>query len=367
MATLREEIEQRSKEIITDNYSMSVGELISMYKERDLDIHPEFQRFFRWSNTQKSRLIESFLLNFPVPPIFVYQRIDGVWDIVDGLQRVSTILQFAGVYENEDGKVMDPLVLEGTKLLPSMEGKKYEDEDPNKDFGDAERRYFKKARLGIIILKKESDETGQYEVFQRLNTGGTSLSPQEVRNCLMVMTNRNLFKIIKDMSEYPHFLDSLRLNDKAMDERMDMEIVTRFICLRHEDPEIFKKVDDFSDYLNEKIIQLFNDTKINWDEEMTIFQKTFDAIYSAVGDDAFCRYSVEDGKFKGGFYLPSFEFVAVSIGRHNGEVDIAHLKARIINIWKKIDKDNLSWQGRNHRKRIAETLSLGELLYEEQE
>lgn len=106
MSTLHEEIEQKSKEIITDNYSMSVGEIISMYKEGDLDIHPEFQRFFRWSDSQKSRLIESFLLNFPVPPIFVYQRTDGVWDIVDGLQRVSTILQFAGIYKNEDGEKM---------------------------------------------------------------------------------------------------------------------------------------------------------------------------------------------------------------------------------------------------------------------
>ena len=99
MSTLHEEIEQKSKEIITDNYSMSVGEIISMYREGDLDIHPEFQRFFRWTDSQKSRLIESFLLNFPVPPIFVYQRTDGVWDIVDGLQRVSTILQFVGIYK----------------------------------------------------------------------------------------------------------------------------------------------------------------------------------------------------------------------------------------------------------------------------
>jgi len=364
MSTLHEEIEQKSKEIITDNYSMSVGEIISMYKDGDLDIHPEFQRFFRWSDSQKSRLIESFLLNFPVPPIFVYQRTDGVWDIVDGLQRVSTILQFVGIYKKEDGNVMDPLVLEGTKLLPSMAGKKYEDDDPEVDLGDAERRYFKKARLGVIILKKESDETGQYEVFQRLNTGGTSLSPQEVRNCLMVMTNRELFKMIKTMSEYPHFVESLPLNDKAIEERMDMEIVTRFIYLRHEDPEYFKKVDDFSDYLNDKIIHLFNDKTIDWALEKQIFEKTFDAIYETMNDEAFCRYHIEDNKFKGGFYVPAFEFVAVSIGRHEGNVDKSHLKERIIKIWDKIKADKLSWQGRNHRKRISETIALGKMLYE---
>ena len=79
---LLDEIELKSKEIITDSYSMSVGEIISMYNDGDLDIHPEFQRFFRWKDSQKSRLIESFLLNFLVPPIFVYQRSDGVWDTV---------------------------------------------------------------------------------------------------------------------------------------------------------------------------------------------------------------------------------------------------------------------------------------------
>lgn len=68
----------------------------------------------------------------------------------------------------------------------------------------------------------------------------------------MVMTNRELFKIIRKMSEYQHFVDTLPLNNKAIEERMDMEIVTRFICLRHEEPDYFKKVDDFSDYLNDK-------------------------------------------------------------------------------------------------------------------
>ena len=365
MSTLHEEIEQKSKEIITDNYSMSVGEIISMYNEGDLDIHPEFQRFFRWSDSQKSRLIESFLLNFPVPPVFVYQRTDGVWDIVDGLQRISTILQFAGTYRNEEGEQMEPLVLEGTKLLPSMAGKKYKDDDPEKDFGDAERRYFKKARLGVIILKKESDETGQYEVFQRLNTGGTSLSSQEVRNCLMVMTNRELFKIIRKMSEYQYFVDTLPLNDKAIEERMDMEIVTRFICLRHEEPDYFKKVDDFSDYLNDKIISLFKDETIDWELEKRVFKKTFDAIYETMRDEAVCRYFIEENKFKGGFYIPAFEFVAVSIGRHEGNVDKTHLKERVKKIWQKIKDDKLSWQGKNHRKRISETISLGNLLYED--
>jgi uncharacterized protein with ParB-like and HNH nuclease domain len=88
-------------------YSVSIGEWISIYEKDELDIHPEFQRFFRWSNRQKSRLIESILLGLPIPQIFVAQRPDGIWDVVDGLQRLSTIYQFVGILKNEEGKFVE--------------------------------------------------------------------------------------------------------------------------------------------------------------------------------------------------------------------------------------------------------------------
>ena len=99
---------------------MSVGELISMYEHDELDLHPQFQRFFRWTNLQKSRLIESLLLGIPVPSIFVSQRTDGVWDVIDGLQRLSTILQFVGILKDENGNLKEPLYLTATDYLPSL-------------------------------------------------------------------------------------------------------------------------------------------------------------------------------------------------------------------------------------------------------
>src|ERR1700690_4336180 len=99
-----EEIETKAQTIHTDAYPMSIGELISVYKDEELDIHPEFQRFFRWTELQKSKFIESILLGIPIPSIFVSQREDGVWDVVDGVQRLSTIFEFTGVLRNEDGK-----------------------------------------------------------------------------------------------------------------------------------------------------------------------------------------------------------------------------------------------------------------------
>ena len=105
------EIEARRAEIRSDGYPMSIGELISLYRDEELDIHPEFQRFFRWSEEQKSRLIESILLGIPIPSIFVSQREDGVWDVIDGLQRLSTIFELVGVLKDENGEILPPLTL----------------------------------------------------------------------------------------------------------------------------------------------------------------------------------------------------------------------------------------------------------------
>jgi uncharacterized protein with ParB-like and HNH nuclease domain len=92
--TLDEQIERLRKEIKSDRLSMSIGELAGLYERGELDIHPKFQRFLRWSDDQKTKLIESILLRIPIPPIFVAQDPDGKWDVVDGVQRLGTIFQF---------------------------------------------------------------------------------------------------------------------------------------------------------------------------------------------------------------------------------------------------------------------------------
>ena len=122
---LLDEIESKRREIRTDGYAMSIGEWISLYEQDELDIHPEFQRFYRWSETQKTNLIESILLGIPIPPIFVSQRSDGVWDVVDGLQRLSTIFQLMGILRDDQKRLVDPLVLRATKYLPSLEGMRW--------------------------------------------------------------------------------------------------------------------------------------------------------------------------------------------------------------------------------------------------
>ena len=111
--SLQEEIDKISQEIRTDGYSMSIGEWMSLYQSNEIDINPDFQRFFRWSEHQKSTFIESILLGIPIPPIFVSQRDDGVWDVVDGVQRLSTIYEFTGLLKkNDQEENTDPVALQ---------------------------------------------------------------------------------------------------------------------------------------------------------------------------------------------------------------------------------------------------------------
>lgn len=126
--TLKEELETNIKNINTKYLVMSLREIMSMFEDEELKINPIYQRGFRWDTQQKTFLIESLILNFPLPPIFVYQREDGVWELVDGLQRVSTILEFFNKLPEDLINSANKLTkLEKGKFLTKLEGKKPEE------------------------------------------------------------------------------------------------------------------------------------------------------------------------------------------------------------------------------------------------
>jgi hypothetical protein len=116
-AMLQDEIINTQRLVKTDAYQMSIGEIVSMYENREIVIDPDFQRLFRWDIGQKSRLIESLLLGIPLPSIFVFERGDSSWELIDGLQRVSTVLEFMGKLRAPQSGVQPPSILEATKSL----------------------------------------------------------------------------------------------------------------------------------------------------------------------------------------------------------------------------------------------------------
>ena len=183
---LESQISDTRRTISSDSYPMSIGELTNLYREGELNVRPEFQRFFRWSPLQKSRLVESILLGIPIPSIFVSQTDYGTWELVDGLQRVSTILELQGLLEGNDGDVRPPLTLSATKYLPDLEGRQWEAKDPAHSLTAAQRLDIKRSKLDVKIIKRESSPAAKYDLFQRLNSYGMSFTAQEMRSALLL-------------------------------------------------------------------------------------------------------------------------------------------------------------------------------------
>ena len=312
--SLQEEIDHAREEIRTDSYAISIGEWISLYEKAELDIHPEFQRFFRWTPEQKSRLIESILLGIPVPQIFVAQREDGVWDVVDGLQRLSTIYQLVGILKDENGNTVRPLELTATEYLPSLANRRWESEVPAESLSMAQRLLIKRAKLDVSIILRESEERTKYELFQRLNTGGSQLSDQEVRNAILVMLNREMYQWLADLASVDDFVEAVALSDRSSEVRYDMELVLRFLALRRADEDTLRSVGDLGDFLTKKMRAMATSTDFERDEEEDAFRKTFGRLNNCMGSDSFRRWDAAKRKTSGGFSVSAFEAVALGVG-----------------------------------------------------
>ncbi len=274
--SLENEIAAARKEIISDGYEMSVGEVINLYKEGEIFINPIYQRLFRWDASRKTRFIESVLLGIPVPPIFVYQNADGVWELIDGLQRLSTILEFVGILKKEDGSLSAPLILEGTRFLPSLANRIWTEAnvDGCEPIDSVQERGFKRARLRVEILKQESDPDAKFELFQRLNTGGLTLSEQEVRNCVAVMVDETFYEwLAKTISTNESFKRTTDQTENALEkQRTAVELALRFFCFRRVD---YKPGLDVHEYLDDAMMRIIKDEDFDRTKEEEIFQETF--------------------------------------------------------------------------------------------
>jgi Protein of unknown function DUF262 len=350
---LEDEIASRAKEIHTDGYPMSIGEVLSLYNDGDMDIHPEFQRIFRWDDDQKSRLIESLLLRIPIPPIFVSQRQNGVWDIIDGVQRLSTIFEFIGVYRNEENQLVPPSTLRGTEYLPDLAGYKWEQvTSGGKAFNDALRRDIKRAKLEFRIIRKESDINAKYDLFQRLNSG-TQLSPQEARNCLLVMLNRDMYNQIVNLSEEPDFSAVTPLSEGQESKAYRQELVLRFFV----QADYHGTRSQLREELGEYITYWMRDAAATYGSasskiKAALFVNTFRIINQALGEDAFRRFDGE--RHLGPFSIASFEFITSGVSSNIGlwQDDPGGLQTKVRSIWSAKEFRDFSGTGFSPRRRV---------------
>jgi Protein of unknown function DUF262 len=359
---LQLEIDKTRSEIRTDGYTVSIGEWISIYEKGELDIHPEFKGFLRWSIRQKSRLIESFLLGIPVPQIFVAQRADGVWDVVDGLQRLSTVFEFVGILKDEDNNALPPLTLDRTTYLPSLEGRRWEDDSrPHESLTPSQRLLIKRAKLDVKVILKESDDAAKYELFQRLNTGGSMLSVQEVRNSILVMMNRDFYRWIKALSENPDFKSCAALSDRAVEEQYDMELVLRFIVFRTMAPSSLSKLGDLEEFLTDQSIALAQNRRFDYKAEETTFRETFSLLNSQLADDAFRRYDSSRKRFVGGFSVSAFEAVAIGAGYNyrKAKANADKVPQRVKDMWADAEFVDNSGSGIRASSRVPKIIPYG--------
>jgi len=371
--TLQEEIDKESKEIQTDSYPISIGELISMYESGELFMHPEFQRFVRWEEDQKSKFIESILLGIPIPPIFVSQGVDGVWDVVDGLQRLSTIFGFVGCLRDFNKKLLLPLVLTKTKYLPSLKGKVWKGENESNSFTEAQRLYLKRSKLNVQIVKKESDPNIKYELFQRINTLGSKLSDQELRNCIFIMKDKELFKWLTNLSTYNSFKNCIDLSEKDKNEKYDQEIVSRFFVIKNANVNEIKKAGNFSEYINEFLIdKWWRNEHYSLENEERIFKKTFDLLNETLKENSFKKYNSTKKRFEGRFLVSSFEAICGGLSRNIDSWDITpekkgetkeRLRNKVIELWKNEEFKSRTGVGKKFNERTPAVINVGIQLF----
>jgi hypothetical protein len=212
--------EQQMRELVTQRLDIPVLSLGEMIDAKRLDLQPDFQRRSRWNDQQRSRLIESIIMNVPIPPVFLGEDKYGKYVVLDGRQRLTAI----------DGFMRGHYALEGLDVWDELNHKRFA------GLGSV-RDYITRRFIPAVVILRESSKEIKYDVFDRLNTGGVVLAPMELRNALF----RGPFtETIRELSEHPIFLKlwgipaemKARENNLTYQKMTDMELVLRFFALQ---------------------------------------------------------------------------------------------------------------------------------------
>jgi len=234
---LEDVVSQKRNSLKTDRLDMSFGELMNMFEDGDLFITPEYQRAFRWSEFQQTRFVESVLLGIPIPPIFVAEDSEGKWEVVDGLQRISTVFAFFGLLTNMPDK--NNFVLTPGELVPELEGIN------SQDMPIKLKTTIKRSVCRVEIVRWDSLEDIRYELFNRLNTGASPLADQEVRNCIFRSYPVDLNQILRDIAEKEEFNELIKPSAAKKEQMFLEELVLRFFAFKYLDTELKTTVPQF--------------------------------------------------------------------------------------------------------------------------
>lgn len=270
------------------------------------NLKPDYQRKRVWDNKRKSKLIESCLVNVPIPPVFLYETEFNKYEVMDGLQRISTIISF---YNNE-------FELEGLDLWHEINGRKYN------DLPDELRNLINRRYLSAIIILKESNKSKERElelkqfVFERLNTGGMELSAHEIRNALHPSDFNNM---INEIAEIQKFKSMINNTEDELIRMEDRELILRFFAFKSAINCSYRKgiKVTLDNYAIES--ESFSEEEVDYAHDY--FMNLIDNVYEIYGEKAFKKNA--NGKFEKMIY----DTVMLAFSRLiDNEIDLSKLK-----------------------------------------
>ena len=241
---LAQQLSEQRRTVDFDTFDIQVQELLRMLEEGQISIAPAYQRQFRWGPDRCSQLVESLMLGIPIPNLFMATNEDNTWEVVDGLQRLSAIVKFAGSNDLRERLNLDgALRLEELKKVDTFNGLVFS------SLPTRIQQHIRTRPLKVVTLNDKSDKIVRFDLFERLNTGGVSLSKQEIRDCVF---QGPFAELLDRLSGTEDFRTVVRLTKKQMIDGTIEECVLRFFAFLDRYQQFEHSVTDFlNDYMQD--------------------------------------------------------------------------------------------------------------------